>query len=88
MARFEGQVAIVTGAATGIGYGIARRLAAEGARLVVVDVDGDLGEQSASEISARGSEARLVVGMWRRRDGGGGGGSGAGGLGARGCFGE
>ncbi len=62
MARFEGQVAIVTGAATGIGYGIARRLAAEGARLVVVDVDGELGEQSASEISARGGEARLVVG--------------------------
>ena len=62
MTRFQGQVAIVTGAATGIGYGIAKRLASEGARLVVADIDGDLGEQSASEFSARGADARLVVG--------------------------
>ncbi len=37
--RFEGQVAIVTGAARGIGLGIARRLAAEGAAVVVWDIN-------------------------------------------------
>jgi NAD(P)-dependent dehydrogenase (short-subunit alcohol dehydrogenase family) len=36
--RFEGQTAIVTGGARGIGLGIARRLAAEGARVVIWDV--------------------------------------------------
>ena len=62
MAMLDGQVAIVTGGATGIGYGIARRLGADGARIVMVDVDGSMGEQSASELSARGFECRLVVG--------------------------
>ena len=62
MATLDGQVAIVTGGATGIGYGIARRLGADGARIVLVDVDGSMGEQSASELSARGFECRLVVG--------------------------
>ncbi len=62
MARFNDQVAVITGAATGIGYGIARRLASEGARLVLVDIDGELGEQSASEISARGTDTQLIIG--------------------------
>ncbi|MCH9010802.1 MAG: SDR family NAD(P)-dependent oxidoreductase, partial [Chloroflexi bacterium] len=62
MARFDGMAAIVTGAATGIGYGIAKRLASEGANIVIVDVDGSMGEQSASELSARGVESKLVVG--------------------------
>lgn len=39
--RFAGKVAVVTGAASGIGAGIARRLLDEGAKLAVVDIDGD-----------------------------------------------
>ena len=62
MADLSEQVAIITGAATGIGYGIARRLAGDGARIVVVDIDGALGEQSASELAARGAGVRLEVG--------------------------
>jgi 3-oxoacyl-[acyl-carrier protein] reductase len=62
MSRFEGQVAIVTGSATGIGYGIAKRLGSEGAKIVVVDFDSDLGEQAASELAARGTPTELTLG--------------------------
>ena len=62
MARFDRQVAIVTGAATGIGLGIASRLGAEGARILMVDSDGSLGERSAAALVAEGTDARLEVG--------------------------
>ncbi len=46
----EEKVAIITGAASGFGEGIARRYAAEGARVVVVDLNDQLGSKVAGEI--------------------------------------
>ena len=45
MERFEGKVAVVTGAASGIGAETARRFAREGARLVLADVDTERGDK-------------------------------------------
>jgi 3-oxoacyl-[acyl-carrier protein] reductase len=52
MQALTDQVAVVTGAARGIGRGIAAVLAAEGAHLVVVDVDAELGATTAAELGA------------------------------------
>ncbi len=46
----DGKTAIVTGAAQGIGYAIARRFSAEGARVAIVDVDLDGAQRAADEI--------------------------------------
>ena len=48
--RLENKVAIVTGAGRNIGEEIARRFAAEGARVAVVDLDRGRGEKVAAEI--------------------------------------
>lgn len=48
--RFQGQAAIVTGGAGGIGRAIAKRLAAEGARVVVADLSVDAAEHAAKAI--------------------------------------
>ena len=50
MGRVEGKVAIVTGGASGLGAADARALSAEGAAVIVTDVDVDRGEAMASEI--------------------------------------
>ncbi len=62
MKILDGKVAIVTGAATGIGYGISKRLANDGANLVMVDLDASMMEQSASEIAARTQEVKISIG--------------------------
>jgi len=46
----EGKVAVVTGAASGIGLATSRRLSELGARVVAVDVDGDAAKQVADEL--------------------------------------
>jgi NAD(P)-dependent dehydrogenase (short-subunit alcohol dehydrogenase family) len=48
--RFAGRVAVVTGGGSGIGAASARRLASEGAKVVVVDTDAETGEALAQEI--------------------------------------
>ena len=48
--RLEGKVAVVTGAASGIGRAVARRFDAEGARLLLLDRDGDGLEESAAAL--------------------------------------
>lgn len=49
--RFTDKVAIVTGAATGIGYQICTQLAAEGANVILNDLNADLSQAAAAEIS-------------------------------------
>jgi len=54
------RVAIVTGAATGIGKGIALRFAAEGCQVVVVDISAKSGEKTVKEICQNGGDAFFV----------------------------
>jgi 3-hydroxybutyrate dehydrogenase len=55
--RLSDKVALVTGAASGIGRAIARRFAEEGARLAIADLDADAAQRTASELEREGCRA-------------------------------
>jgi NAD(P)-dependent dehydrogenase (short-subunit alcohol dehydrogenase family) len=62
MARLAGRVAIITGAGDGIGRGIARRFAAEGAKLLIAEIDASKGRAVADELKReRGAEALAMT---------------------------
>lgn len=57
----SGKVALITGAGNGIGRGVARRLAKDGAKVVIVDLDEQAGSKVAEELNNKGFEAIFVA---------------------------
>ncbi|MFJ3823498.1 SDR family NAD(P)-dependent oxidoreductase [Streptomyces nodosus] len=60
-ARFTSRVAVVTGAASGIGAATAARLATEGAAVVLTDIDAQHGEETAEGLREDGARALFVT---------------------------
>src|SRR5690348_16221491 len=61
MSRFDGKVALIPGAASGIGKEIALRFAARGGIPVVADLNLDAADAAAREIRSKGSDAAAVA---------------------------
>lgn len=60
MKRLEGKHAVVTGAASGVGRATSLLFAREGAAVACVDIDAEMGEETAAMIRAEGGEALFV----------------------------
>ena len=66
--KLQGKVAVVTGSTQGIGAGIARKFAAEGAHLVVHGRSRERGEALVTELGKLGARATLVLGDLRKEE--------------------
>lgn len=66
--RLQGKVAVVTGAARGIGLACAQRFVADGAKVVLADIEAGAGEAAAEALRAEGGEALFVHGDLTRRE--------------------
>jgi len=60
MGRVEGKVALITGAAQGLGLADAKMLAREGATVVMTDIQDEAGEAGAAEIREAGGKALFI----------------------------
>ena len=65
--ELAGRVAVVTGGASGIGEACATRLAADGASVVVADINADAAAAVAGRLGGRAFVADLAAGLRRRR---------------------
>ena len=59
--RFEGRIAVVTGGGAGIGAAICKRLAQEGAQVLVADIDGEAAEQVAQGLGSSSMACQVDV---------------------------
>jgi 3-oxoacyl-[acyl-carrier protein] reductase len=61
MGRFDGRVAVVTGAARGIGFAIAQRFAEEGATVAILDLDEGQAQEAAGRLGPDGNAGHLGI---------------------------
>jgi NAD(P)-dependent dehydrogenase (short-subunit alcohol dehydrogenase family) len=61
MDQFEGKVAVITGAASGIGRGLARKAAREGMRVVLADIEAPALDEAAADVADLGAETLAVI---------------------------